>query len=102
MGKVSGIEFAFVYGSFARGEYGEKSDVDLMVVGSPGMGKLNKKIMEVEKKAEREVNYSVYSLSEFHRKATLSGFLRQVLAEKRVMLCGGEDEFKRFAGKHLF
>ncbi len=97
--KIPGIEYAFVYGSFARGEYGAKSDVDLMVVGEPDMGELNSRIMNVEAKVFREINYSVYPRKEFHRKATLSGFLRRVLSEKKVMLCGEENEFKRVIEK---
>jgi predicted nucleotidyltransferase len=97
--KIKGIEYAFVYGSFARGEYGEKSDVDLMVVGKPGMDVLHRGIMGAEGKLGREVNYSVYPSEEFHRKATLSGFLREIIAGKKIFVVGLEDEFKRTAAK---
>ncbi len=97
--KLPEIEYAFVYGSFARGEYRGRSDVDLMIVGTPSMEKLNEKIMQVEEKISREINYSVYSPEEFHRKATLSGFLSEVLSNNKVMVFGDEDEFKRFVEK---
>ena len=99
LSEIKGIEFAFVYGSFARGQEKEKSDVDLMIVGKPDMDELHRKIMKVEEKVGREVNYSVYSADEFHRKRTLSGFLREITAEKKVFVAGGENEFERLAGK---
>lgn len=97
--KINGIEYAFVFGSFARDEYQEKSDVDIMIVGTPNMEKLNERIMQVEEKISREINYSVYSSEEFHRKATLSGFLNEIISSKKVMLFGEENEFKRFVEK---
>jgi predicted nucleotidyltransferase len=93
---VAGIEYAFVYGSFARGEYGEKSDVDLMVIGKPDMGLLNRKVMEAEVGIGREVNYSVHSEEEFLRKATLGGLIREVISNKKIFLRGSEDGFERF------
>ena len=97
--KIKGIEYAFIFGSFAREEFREKSDVDLMVVGTPDMNELNERIMHIEKEVSREINYSVYSPKEFHRKATLSGFLSEVISNKRIMIFGEEDEFKRFVEK---
>jgi len=93
--KINGIEYAFVFGSFARGEYQEKSDVDLMIVGNPDMERLNERVMQTEEKLSREINYSVYPPEEFHRKATISGFLSEVISNKKVMVFGEEDEFKR-------
>jgi len=99
LGKLKGIEYAFVFGSFARGEYGEKSDVDLMIVGTPNMNELNARIMRVEEDVSREINYSVYSPEEFHRKATISGFLSEIISNNKVIIFGEEDEFKRFVEK---
>lgn len=92
---IKEIEFAFVYGSFARGDEKETSDIDLMIVGKPDMEKMHKRIMELEGKMGREINYSVYPLREIHRKATLSGFIREVIAGKKIFVLGFEDEFKR-------
>ncbi len=96
LAEIEGVEYAFVYGSFARGEYGGKSDVDLMVVGKPDMNGLNAKVMGVEEKIVREVNYSVHSKEEFLRKATLGGFIREVISNKKIFLRGSEDGFERF------
>jgi predicted nucleotidyltransferase len=97
LAEIKGIKFAFGYGSFAHGEEREKSDVDLLIVGKPGMDGLHRKIMEIEKRVGREINYSVYSAEEFHRKATLSGFLKEVMQGDKIFMRGTGDEFKRFA-----
>ncbi|MBD3389327.1 helix-turn-helix domain-containing protein [Candidatus Micrarchaeota archaeon] len=94
---LKGVEFAFVYGSFARGDERGTSDIDLMVVGKPDTGGIHKRIMKIEGKMGREINYSIYSLREIQRKATLSGFIKELIAGKKVFVVGLENEFERFA-----
>ena len=55
-----------LFGSTARGEDGNGSDLDLLVISK------NKKELDLskfEKKLKREINYSVYSSSEWNKKA---------------------------------
>nr|WP_246302078.1 nucleotidyltransferase domain-containing protein [Granulicella arctica] len=57
------IEFAFVYGSFVRGEDNPKNDIDLMVVGPVTLGELLKQLSPEERQergpSENE-NWSSY------------------------------------------
>ncbi|OIO20776.1 hypothetical protein AUJ17_05525 [Candidatus Micrarchaeota archaeon CG1_02_47_40] len=94
--KIGGAHFAFIYGSAARGDEGAKSDIDLMIIGDAKMDEISRLVQKIERKTAREINYSIYPSAEFLRRKK-EGFLRRVLADKKIMLIGDEDEFKRFA-----
>jgi predicted nucleotidyltransferase len=57
MDSLAGIEFAFIYGSFARGEEQTDSDVDLFIVGNMDMDLLDTSIGDLEKSLGRSINY---------------------------------------------
>ena len=47
---IKGIEYAFIYGSFAKGEEKETSDIDLFIIGKVDEGKLIDEANKLEKK----------------------------------------------------
>jgi len=89
---LAGIEYAFIYGSYAKGEEHANSDVDLLVVGSVDMGELDTMLNELEKRLGREINYVLYGQEEFtSKRKARDGFLTDVLEGERIMLVGKED-----------
>jgi len=64
LAEVDGIEAAAIFGSWARGEAGPRSDIDVMVVGAPEPVALNRALASVERAVGREVNGVVFSPSE--------------------------------------
>jgi predicted nucleotidyltransferase len=90
------IKFAFVYGSFARGEENAKSDIDLMVVGSVTLDDLLERLAPVERALRRPVNPTVYSQKELKAKLqTGNHFLKAIQKGKNSFLIGDEREFKQ-------
>ena len=84
---VSGIDSAAIFGSWARGEAGPQSDIDVIVVGSPAPGKLSEAIHPVELLLDRDVNLVVYSQQEVHsRREAL--FFRELDANPLLPLIG--------------
>jgi predicted nucleotidyltransferase len=86
------IVCAFVYGSIARHEEQATSDVDLMVIGTVGVGDLAPSLRKAEKRLGREVNVTNYSVGEFRKKVAegdhflttvLKGSLQFVKGEQR-------------------
>ena len=47
------IKTALIFGSFASKKEGEKSDMDLMIIGNPDITKLNNKISLLENKLKK-------------------------------------------------
>jgi len=87
------IEMAFVYGSFASGEAGVGSDIDLMVVGEVSDKRIAPAIARAEHRLRREVNYTVYTRSEIKKRLGRKGdFVHEVFAGPRIVLVGEKDD----------
>ena len=90
--KRAGIEFAFIYGSYAKGEEKADSDVDLLIIGDVDMDRLDSNLGKLEKMLGREINYVLYSKEEFKSKRKAKdGFLMDVLSGKKIILIGAEN-----------
>ncbi len=89
------IQYAFVYGSFARGEENAKSDVDLMVIGQVTLDELLEHLTPLELNLGRPVNPTVYSLEEMRTKlAAGNHFLTAIRQAEKLFLIGNEHEFR--------
>jgi len=92
------IEYAFIYGSFAAGMENDKSDIDLMVVGKIPLENLLKQLREPEKALGREINPSLFPISEMkQRLKDRDPFIDRVMDEPKIMLIGDEDGLRRLA-----
>ena len=90
------IEFAFVYGSFARGEERSESDIDLMVVGQVTLDQLLERLTPLERTLGRPVNPTVYSSEEMRAKLKAGNhFLKAIQKGKNTFLIGDEHEFRK-------
>jgi predicted nucleotidyltransferase len=99
---ASRIEVAFIYGSFARSEGRQSSDIDLMVVGEATFTETVAALGPAQAFLGREVNPTVYPPREFQSKlAAGHHFLKTVLTGKKVFLIGDQNEVERLAEKKL-
>ncbi len=90
--RLAGIEFAFIYGSYAKGEEKPDSDVDLLIIGDVDMDRLDSNLGKLEKTLSREINYVLYSMGEFKsKKKAKNGFLMDVLRGNKIMMVGTEN-----------
>jgi predicted nucleotidyltransferase len=89
------IEFAFVYGSFGRGEEKAESDIDLMVVGEVTLDELLEQLSSAERKLSRPINPTVYGREELRlRLGAGNHFLKAIQTAPLNFLIGDEDEFR--------
>jgi predicted nucleotidyltransferase len=92
------IEFAFLYGSIARGEEHAASDVDLAIVGTLRQIDLLPALRKLEARFHREVNVTLFSPAEFRAKlAAGDHFLHSVLKGKTILLKGAIHELEEAA-----
>ncbi len=90
--KLAGIEYAFIYGSYAKGEENADSDVDLFIIGDVDMDRLDSSLGRLEKTLGREINYVLYSMEEFKvRRKARDSFLMDVLRAKKIVVVGAEN-----------
>ena len=92
------IKLAFVFGSIARQEEKDKSDVDLMIIGDIGMRQLTGLLSGVSGQVGREINPHALSIKEFlKRKKAKDHFLIQVLESPKLFIIGNENELAELA-----
>jgi len=90
--KINGISQALIYGSFAKGEEKEDSDIDLLIIGKVDEDKLIEGIDKVERKLQREVNYAIYGKEDFKKKKEGGNpFILDILKEKKIFLIGDKE-----------
>jgi predicted nucleotidyltransferase len=94
--KAGPIDFSFLFGSFAKNKESYLSDIDLVVVGAPDENKIIREFEKLEQYLKREINYKLYSLSEFIESVRRKDpFLLGILREPTIMLTGGEHELRK-------
>lgn len=86
---VPGVEEAFIYGSYARGEDLATSDIDVMVIGDADRTVVSEAVVAVEQEIGREVNITQYSRRDLDRlRSRRDPFVRDVLGGTKVSLVG--------------
>jgi len=87
---------AFIFGSVARGQQTQVSDVDLMVVGEVSFGDVVKAIRPSEQRLRRPIAATVYPPTEFASKlASGHHFLTTVMNAEKIFLIGNQHELDK-------
>jgi len=89
------VRYAFIHGSFARGEEKKESDIDLFVIGEILEDELIRIIQRLEKKTSREINYILWDEKTFLERAKNHHLLKTIKKSKIIMLIGEKDEFRK-------
>ena len=84
---LPGVEEAFLFGSYARGDERATSDIDLLVIGQVDQEELSERVVDVERDLGRDVNVVTYTREEIDRlRADGDRFVSTVLDGPRVQL----------------
>lgn len=83
---ISGIERAFIFGSYAGGTMDASSDIDVLVTGSHDTVALQKAIAQIQKETDREINVISMGSKEYREKLKKGSFLRSLANKKKVRL----------------
>jgi len=95
---VKGVDFAFIFGSFAAGHETAKSDIDLMVIGKVTLERLIKILKEPEKILGREISPSLFERREIEKRLQdREPFISRVMREPKIMLIGDDDGLRKLA-----
>jgi predicted nucleotidyltransferase len=93
LGGLGTIGCMFIYGSFAQGTAGAKSDIDLFIVGDIDENVLIPRIHASEKAINREINYTLMRTQELKkRKQSGDPFVKNVMKEPKIMIIGTCDD----------
>jgi len=88
------IDVAFVYGSLAKGQENEKSDIDLMIIGNDlSYTELMGILLPAQEVLKRPINPTVYSREEIQKKLQSGNhFLERVLVQEKLFILGSQDD----------
>ena len=86
---LKGITFAFIFGSYVKNEFKPGSDIDMVIIGTISEDRLVKIFRDVERIIGREVNYHIYSLSEFKNRLKTNSFTKNII--KNYIIVAGDD-----------
>ena len=96
--RVGNVEFAFIYGSFAKAKEDYMSDIDLITIGALDEDRLIRELDKLEEQLQREINYKLYTLKEFRKEVEgRTPFLVEILRDKKVMVIGDETELRKIS-----
>ena len=84
--QLKGVEKAYIFGSYAEDKMDVASDVDLIVVGNHSTVELQKKISEVQKSVDREINVISMGSYEYQKKMKRDPFLKSVHLKKKIII----------------
>lgn len=94
--KIGSIDYAFIYGSYAKASESYLSDIDLIVVGKCDEDKLIKNFDHLEALLKRDINYKLYTISELRKEVKQKEpFLLNILHDKKVMIIGDENDLRK-------
>lgn len=90
------LQYALIYGSFARGTETETSDIDLLVVGNVDQNLIYESVSRLETKIGREINVTVWTEDEFNQRVKEKIALLQNIAKNPIIMVNGDEkEFTR-------
>ncbi|MDP2142186.1 MAG: nucleotidyltransferase domain-containing protein [Gammaproteobacteria bacterium] len=86
------IDWAFVYGSVARGRESSASDVDVLIIGEVAFAEVVAALYPVQGVLGREVNPKLYSRQEWKKKvAADDAFIEELLSKPRMDVIGSAN-----------
>ncbi|TMF53073.1 MAG: nucleotidyltransferase domain-containing protein [Chloroflexi bacterium] len=92
--RQAGVQYAFVFGSYARGDDDVRSDIDVLIIGERRGHDLLERLQSLEATLRREINPVVWNEPELLARAReRTPFLMTLLAEPKIWIVGDENEF---------
>ncbi len=85
--KIKGIREAYIFGSYANGNFEAESDIDVLIVGSHPVIEVSKALLPVQEKIGREIN--IVDLTEkelWKRKKNKDEFIVNIFNNKLIKI----------------
>lgn len=89
------IEYAFIFGSIAKGEEKAESDIDLLIIGEISMREISKLLFGLQEKIGRDINPHIYKKSEFVSKMKKRDhFILNIMKSPKKGVIGNMNELE--------
>lgn len=89
------IEWAFIFGSVAKGNESADSDIDLFIIADLSLRELSKVLGPLSRELRRDVNPILLEKDEFIKRIMENDhFITEVVLAPKIWLIGDENEFE--------
>lgn len=90
------IDFAFVYGSVAKGTDTAKSDIDLMIIGEDiAYGDVFAALLTAEKNLQRPIHPNLMTIDDWRKRRTgKSAFVTKIAEQPKMFIVGTDHELQ--------
>lgn len=90
------IDYAFIYGSIAKGEDNANSDIDLLLVSdSLEFVDVMKALIDIEASLGRPINPSIYTSKQIKNKLkSKNAFISRIMEQDKLWIKGNQDDLK--------
>jgi len=87
LGKLKGLNRAYIYGSWAKNAMNRESDIDLLLVGSHSSLEAKRRLLILQKEIGREISVVDMSQKEFEQaKAKGDPFIKNIFSDRIIEL----------------
>jgi predicted nucleotidyltransferase len=84
---LKGLKEAYIFGSYARGDFSSQSDIDILLVGSHSSIEAKRLLFEAQKHLQREFNIVDFTEKEYaRRKKNKDEFIRNIFEDKIIKI----------------
>ena len=85
--KIKEIKEAYIFGSYAKGNFEAESDIDVLIIGSHHIIEVTKIFLLLQKKIKREINVVDLTEKEFcKRKNNKDEFIADIFSNKIIKI----------------
>lgn len=85
--KIKGIKEAYIFGSYAKGDFEAESDIDVLIIGDHAVMEATKALQSVQEKIKREINVVDLTEKEFaKRKKDKDEFIANIFKGKVIKI----------------
>jgi predicted nucleotidyltransferase len=89
LSSLENIDIVLITEAYLTKNYIDDSDVDILIVGSPNISKLNKEMGTVEKEIKRELRMAVLTKEDLEfRKKRREKFILDIIEREKIVLLG--------------
>ena len=84
---IKGIKEAYIFGSYAKGDFESESDIDVLIIGSHPVMEATKALLLIQEKIGREINVVDLTEKEFQkRKENKDEFINNIFNGKVIKI----------------
>jgi predicted nucleotidyltransferase len=96
------IEYCFIYGSIAEGNFSSDSDIDLMIIGDINSKMISKVVLKAGETLNREINFSIFTKKELLQRLNKNDhFISHLYLQPKIFVIGESNEFERMGKKRM-